>query len=82
MFNRIFRQTEFYYGEPFQVIFLRPDLTVPLYEKGIAYKNEIIAARDGEVFTTKQVLNCARQYGIDYDYAIVEAFGWKPLDVD
>ena len=79
MFNGIFRQTEFYYGEPFQVIFLRPDLIEPTYEKGIAYKNEIIAARDGEVFTTKRILNRARQCGVDCDYAIVEAFGWKPL---
>lgn len=81
MFNGIFQQTEFYYDKPFQVIFLRPDHIEPTYDKGIVYKNEIIAARDGEVFTTRQVLACARRYGIDQDYAIVEKFEWKPLDM-
>ena len=81
MFNGIFQQTEFDYDKPFQVIFLRPDCIEPTYDKGIAYKNEIITARDGEVFTTRQVLACARRYGIDQDYAIVEKFEWKPLDM-
>lgn len=81
MFNVIFQQTEFYYDKPFQVIFLRPDHIEPTYDKGIVYKNKIIAARDGEVFTTRQVLTCARRYGIDQDYAIVEKFEWKPLDM-
>lgn len=82
MFNGILQQTEFYYNQPFQVIFLRPDFIEPTYEKGIAYKNEIIAVRDGEVFTTWQVLACARRCGIDWDYAVVEKFEWKPLDMD
>lgn len=82
MFNGIFRQTEFYYEQPFQVIFLRPDDTKPLYDKGIAYKGNIISARDGEAFTVRKVLACARRYGIDWDYAIVEKFEWKPLDMD
>lgn len=82
MFNGIFRQTEFYYDKPYQVVFLRPDLKIPLYEKGIAYKSNIISARDGEVFTVRKVLACARWCGIDWDYAIVEKFEWKPLDMD
>ena len=81
MSNGIFQQTEFYYDKPFQVIFLRPDHIEPTYDKGIVYKNEIITARDGKVFTTRQVLACARRYGIDQDYAIVEKFEWKPLDM-
>ena len=81
MFNGIFRQTEFYYEKPFQVIFLRPDYIKPTYDKGIAYKNEIITARDGEAFTTRQVLTRARRCGIDWDYAIVEKFEWKPLNM-
>ena len=82
MFNGIFQQTDFYYDKPFQVIFLRPDYMEPTYDKGIAYKNEIIVACDGEVFTTWQVLACARRCGIDWDYAIVESPEWKPLDMD
>jgi hypothetical protein len=82
MFNGIFRQAEFYYEQPFQVIFLRPDDTKPLYDKGIAYKGNIISACDGEAFTVRKVLACARRCGIDWDYAIVESPEWKPLDMD
>lgn len=82
MFNGIYRPVEFYYNKPFQVIFLRPDHMEPTYDKGIVYKGEIIAARDGEVFTIGQVLTCARCCGIDWDYAIVEKCEWKPLDMD
>lgn len=71
-----------YYSKPYQIIFLRPDLTVPVYEKGIVFKHHIIAASDGEVFTTRQVLRCAKRSGIDEDYAIVESFEWFPLDID
>ena len=81
MFDAIFQKFEFYYDTPFQVIFLRPDIVEPTYEQGIAYKNEIIAARDGKVFTTLQAVVFARRCGIDGDYAIVEAFEWKPLDM-
>lgn len=82
MFNGIFRQTVFYYDKPFQVIFLRPDCIEPTYDKGIAYKNEIISARDGEAFTTRQVMARARRCGVDWDYAIVERFGWKLLEIN
>lgn len=82
MFNGIFQQAEFYYDNPFQVIFLRPDCVEPIYDKGIAYKNRIITARDGKVFTSRQVLACARKCGVDCDYAIVESFEWKPLNMD
>ena len=78
----IFFYEDVYFPKPYQVIFLRPDYKVPTYDKGIAYKNEIISARDGEVFTTWQALACARRCGIDWDYAIVESFEWKPLDMD
>lgn len=70
-----------YYDRPYQVVFLRPDLKIPLYEKGIAFKHHVIAARDGEVFTTRQVLFCAKRLGIDEDYAIVEGFEWVPLEI-
>ena len=82
MFNGIFQQTEFYYDEPFQVIFLRPDCKEPTYDKGIVYKNRVISLREGDVFTVRQVLTRARQCGVDCDYAIVEKFGWEPLDMD
>lgn len=82
MFNGIFQQTEFYYDEPFQVIFLRPNCAEPTYDKGIAYKNRVISLREGDVFTTRQILACARKCGVDCDYAIVEKFGWEPLDID
>ena len=82
MFNGIFLQTDFYYDKPFQVIFLRPDCKEPTYDKGIAYKNRIISSREGDVFTMQQVLARARQCGVDCDYAIVEKFGWEPLDID
>jgi hypothetical protein len=71
-----------YYDRPYQVVFLRPDLEVPLYEKGIAFKYHVIAARDGEMFTTRQVLHCAKRYGVHEDYAIVESFDWVPLEVN
>lgn len=71
-----------YYSRPYQVVFLRPDLKPPLYEKGIAFKQHIIAARDGEVFTTRQVLFCAKRLGIDEDYAIVEGFEWVPMEIN
>lgn len=71
-----------YYDRPYQVIFLRPDLREPAYEKGIAFKQHIIAVRDGEVFTTRQVLFCAKRLGINEDYAIVEGFEWVPLEIN
>lgn len=82
MFNGIFQQTEFYYDEPFQVIFLRPDYAEPTYDKGIAYKNRVISLHEGDVFTTRRILACARRFGVDCDYAIAEKFGWEPLDMD
>lgn len=71
-----------YYPHPFQVLFLRPDLKEPTYEQGIVYRDDIIAARDGEAFTIQSVLERARWYNVDEDYAIVEKFEWKSLDMD
>ena len=71
-----------YYPRPFQVLFLRPDLKEPTYEQGIVYRYDIIAARDGETFTTRDVLECARWYNVDEDYAIVEGFEWVPLEIN
>lgn len=71
-----------YYDRPYQVIFLRPDLKKPAYEKGIVFKHHVIAARDGEVFTTRQVLSCAKRLGVHEDYAIVESFEWVPLEIN
>lgn len=81
MFNGILYPESHFYEKPFQVIFVRPD-RAPVYEKGIVYKTNVIAARDGEVFTTRQIMACARKCGIDYDYAIVESFEWQPLDIE
>ena len=74
--------SESYYDRPFQVIFLRPDRYIPTYEKGIAYKNSIVAAKDGVAFPTKKVMKYARQHGVDVDYAIVESFEWLPFNID
>ena len=82
MFNGIFYPDLLFYEKPFQVIFIRPDCAQAKYEQGIAYKTSVIAARDGEVFTTRQIMACARKYGVDYDYAIVEAFEWVPLEIN
>lgn len=71
-----------YYDRPYQVIFLRPDLKKPAYEKGIAFKQHVIAARDGEYFTTRQILYCAKRLGVDEDYAIVESFNWVSFNID
>ena len=71
-----------YYGEPFQVIFLRPDNPTPTYEKGIVYQGIIIAARDGKTFSTKSVVTWAHLCGVDLDYAIVEGMGWSEITIN
>ena len=70
-----------YYDKPFQVIFLRPDISIPTYEKGIVHQGVIIAARDGKTFSTKFVSDWARKNGVDMDYAIVEGIGWLPMEI-
>ena len=81
MINPIICPEEIFYEKPYQVIFIRPDCAQPTYEYGIVYETNIIAANDGAVFTTIEIMACARNHGIDYDYAIIEAFEWKPLNV-
>lgn len=66
-----------YYEHPYQVIFLREGA----YEKGIAFHEWIVAARDGQYFSTKEIMQHARECGVDEDYAIVEAFEWLPIDI-
>ena len=76
-------EERYYYEKPFQVIFLRDINGVPTYEKGIAFKNWIIAARDGEVFYIDNILFVAVYYfGIDEDYAIVEGMEWLPIEIN
>lgn len=74
----MFDSTIIYYNTPCQALFLRPDIEEPTYEQGIIYRHNIIAARDGKVFTTWQVLNFAHDHCIEDDYAIVEG-DWKPF---
>lgn len=81
MINAIHKPLSHFYEKPYQIIFIRPDCAQPTYEYGIVYETNVIAANDGAVFTTLQIMACARKYGIDYDYAIIEAFEWKPIDV-
>jgi len=66
-----------YYEHPYQVIFLRDGL----YEKGIVFHEWIVAARDGQTFSTKEIVQLARECGVDEDYAIVESFEWLPIDI-
>lgn len=70
-----------YYDAPLQVIYLRPSPRDPQYQKGIAFKDYIIDAVTGVVFSTKSVMQYARNNGIDADYAIIERFGWQPLSI-
>lgn len=78
---RLIKDVPVYYEQPFQVIYLRPDMEQPTYEKGIVYHETVIAARDGKVFSTKEIMRKARACYIEDDYAIVESFGWVPIDV-
>lgn len=70
-----------YYDAPLQVIYLRPSPRGPEYHKGIAFHEYIIDAALGAAFSTKSVMQYARRHGVDADYAIVERFGWQPLNI-
>ena len=74
----LFKDVPIYYEAPMQVIFYRPGAA---YEKGIVYHEKVIAARDGQVFSTKDVMRMARSCGVDEDYAIVESFEWLPIEI-
>ena len=74
----IFKDYPVYYEVPMQVIFLRPGAQ---YEKGIVYHEDVIAARDGQLFSTKSVIRSARKRGVEADYAIIESFEWLPIDI-
>ena len=73
----ITKNTSLYYEVPMQVIFIR----ATAYEKGIVYHETVIAARDGKIFSTKEVMQMARKCGVDEDYAIVESFEWIPMEI-
>ena len=74
---RIIKDVPIYYEMPMQVIFVRAGQ----YEKGIVYHETVIAARDGRVFSTKEIMRMARNCGVDEDYAIVESFEWLPMEI-
>lgn len=74
---RIIKDVPIYYEMPMQVIFVRAGQ----YEKGIVYHETVIAARDGAVFSTKEIMRMARNCGVDEDYAIVESFEWLPIEI-
>lgn len=74
---RIIKDVPIYYEMPMQVIFVRAGQ----YEKGIVYHETVIAARDGQVFSTKEIMRMARSCGVDEDYAIVESFEWLPIEI-
>ena len=74
---RILKDVPIYYEVPMQVIFWRGRE----YEKGIVYHETVIAARDGKVFPTKEIMRKARNCGVDEDYAIVESFEWLPIEI-
>lgn len=74
---RIIKDVPIYYEMPMQVIFVRAGQ----YEKGIVYHETVIAARDGAVFSTKEIMQMARRCGVDEDYAIVESFEWLPIEI-
>ena len=74
---RIIKDVPIYYETPMQVIFVRAGQ----YEKGIVYHETVIAARDGQVFSTKEIMRMARNCGVDEDYAIVESFEWLPIEI-
>lgn len=74
---RIIKDVPIYYEVPMQVIFVRAGQ----YEKGIVYHETVIAARDGRVFSTKEIMRMARNCGVDEDYAIVESFEWLPIEI-
>ena len=74
----LFKDVPIYYEVPMQVIFYRPGAA---YEKGIVYHEKVIAARDGQVFSTKNIMKNARNSGVHEDYAIVESFDWLPIEV-
>ena len=74
---RIIKDVPIYYEMPMQVIFVRAGQ----YEKGIVYHETVIAARDGRVFSTKEIMRMARNCGVDEDYAIVESFEWLPIEI-
>lgn len=71
-----------YYSTPLQVIYLRPSPRIPEYHKGIAFHEYIIDAALGAAFSTKSVMQYARNHGIDADYAIVERFDWQPFTIN
>ena len=74
---KILKDVPIYYEMPMQVIFVRDGL----YEKGIVYHETVIAARDGQIFSTKEIMRMARVCGVDEDYAIVESFEWLPIEI-
>ena len=77
----VFFYEDVYFPKPYQVIFLRPDHKVPTYDKGIAFKDQVVAAHDGSVFSAKKIYRYAAKHGVDSDYAIVESFEWVPLQI-
>ena len=74
---RIIKDVPIYYEMPMQVIFVRAGQ----YEKGIVYHETVISARDGKIFSTKEIMRMARSCGVDEDYAIVESFEWLPIEI-
>lgn len=71
-----------YYSTPYQVLFMRPDDDSVCYDKGIVFHSHVISARDGKAFSVKKIMRHARNHGINSDYAIVERFEWKELEIE
>jgi len=78
----IFFYDDVYFPKPYQVIFLRPDRKAPTYDKGIAFKDQVVAAQDGSAFSAKKIYRYAAKHGVDSDDAIVESFGWQAFNID
>lgn len=77
----IFFYDNVFFPRPYQVIFLRPDKSKPTYDKGIAFKDQVVAAHDGSAFSAKKIYRYAAKHGVDSDDAIVESFEWVPLQI-
>ena len=77
----IFFYEDVYFPKPYQVIFLRPDYKVPTYDKGIAFKDQVVAAHDGSAFSAKKLYWYSAKLVVDSDDAIGESLEWVPLQI-
>lgn len=68
--------TNVYYDVPMQVIYVDGARAI---KSGIVYHEFLIDLSTGRAYTCQEILQKARDNGIDLDDAIIEYDDWRPL---